>query len=150
MAIKIYNYPLWKSKETNTYYTRCMGTVTEISEEVYRELMRHENEDRYEETVRSKRVTPLIRENHDEIPYDTCMDDFHLEDEVITDLMLREFMHRYGADDQIIIRFYLTKEMTSREIEEKYGIPHSVVCERGKRLKKELLTFYEFPDKYGC
>ena len=55
MKIKVFNYALWRDEATGTYYTKVNGITTEISKEVYYELMSHENEDRYDEAMSLKR-----------------------------------------------------------------------------------------------
>ena len=47
MKIKVYNYALWRDEASGAYFTKVNGTSVEISKEVYYELMKHENEDRY-------------------------------------------------------------------------------------------------------
>ena len=56
MKIKVYNYALWRDEASGAYFTKVNGTSVEISKEVYYELMKHENEDRYQEATSRKRL----------------------------------------------------------------------------------------------
>lgn len=144
MKIKVFNYALWRDEETGTYYTKVNGITTEISKEVYYTLMSHENEDRYEEAMSKKR---RVQQGHplgdsydlcDEIP-----EPHDMEDEIISQIMFEDVLSRFDERDRIIIRYFLTKELSSRQIEEKYGIPRNTVSNRAMSLKKILREIYQ-------
>lgn len=144
MKIKVYNYALWRDETTGTYYTKVDGVPTQISKEVYYELMSHENEDRYHEAVSKKKMSLYGHPLGDS--YDLCdeiVDPHDMENEVLSQIMLSEILSRFDERDQIIIRYFLTKELSSRQIEEKYGIPRNTVSSRAMSLRKILKKIYE-------
>jgi RNA polymerase sigma factor (sigma-70 family) len=144
MKIKVFNYALWRDEETGTYYTKVNGITTEISKEVYYTLMSHENEDRYEEAMSKKRKVQHGHPLGDS--YDLCdeiPDPHDMGDEIISQIMFEDVLSRFDERDRIIIRYFLTKELSSRQIEEKYGIPRNTVSNRAMSLKKILREIYQ-------
>lgn len=144
MKIKVFNYALWRDEATGTYYTKVNGITTEISKEVYYELMSHENEDRYDEAMSLKRKLCYGHPLGDS--YDLCdeiPDPHDMEEEILSNIMLEDILSRFDERDRIIIRYYLTKELTSRQIEERYGIPRNTVSNRAMSLKKILREIYQ-------
>ena len=143
MKIKVYNYALWRDEASGAYFTKVNGTSVEISKEVYYELMKHENEDRYQEAANRKRLPqfghPLGDEYElsDEIP-DPC----DVENESLLKVMVSEALSRFDERDRIIIRYYLTGELTARQIEGRYDIPRNTVSNRARMLKKFLQKFF--------
>ena len=144
MKIKVFNYALWRDEETGTYYTKVNGITTEISKEVYYELMSHENEDRYDEAMSLKRKLCYGHPLGDS--YDLCdeiPDPHDMEEEILSQIMFEDVLSRFDERDRIIIRYFLTKELSSRQIEEKYGIPRNTVSNRAMSLKKILREIYQ-------
>ena len=144
MKIKVFNYALWRDEETGTYCTKVNGITTEISKEVYYELMSHENEDRYDEAMSLKRKLCYGHPLGDS--YDLCdeiPDPHDMEEEILSQIMFEDVLSRFDERDRIIIRYFLTKELSSRQIEEKYGIPRNTVSNRAMSLKKILREIYQ-------
>ena len=144
MKIKVYNYALWRDEATGTFYTKVDGVPTQISKEVYYELMSHENEDRYHEAVTKKKSALFAHPLGD--CYDLCdeiPDPCDMENEVLSQIMFSDILARFDERDQIIIRYFLTKELSSRQIEERYGIPRNTVSNRAMSLRKILKKIYE-------
>ena len=78
--------------------------------------------------------------------YDLCdeiPDPHDMEEEILSNIMLEDILSRFDERDRIIIRYYLTKELTSRQIEERYGIPRNTVSNRAMSLKKILREIYQ-------
>ncbi len=136
MQYKVFNYELWQDKSRGTYYTRFCGMPVEVSREVYYELMSHENADRYAERRDLALLQPL---NEDSIWL--ALPD--IADEIVERIRIEDMLSRFSDNDRIIIRHYLTREMSAREIEVEYGIPHSTVIWRGKKLMVELKGILE-------
>ncbi len=136
MQYKVFNYELWRNKTEDTYFTRFNGITVEITREVYYELMSHENADRYAERRDLARLQPL---NEDSIWL--ALPD--IADEIIERIRIEDMLSWFSDNDRILIRRYLTREMSAREIEAEYGIPHSTVIWRGKKLMVELKEIFE-------
>ena len=143
MKIKVYNYALWRDEASGTYFTKVNGTSVEISKEVYYELMKHENEDRYQEAASRKRLPQFGHPLGDEYELsDEIPDPGDVENESLLKVMVSEALSRFDERDRIIIRYYLTGELTARQIEERYDIPRNTVSNRARMLKKILQKFF--------
>lgn len=134
MSYKVYHYQLWRDNETGAYYARFNNNTVEVTREQYYELMSHENADRYAEKSDKQRLKSMDEESENISSDETT----GTEETVITRIMFEELLAPFDEADRIIIRHYLTKEMTAREIEKIYHIPRSTVSQRGKKLLKIL------------
>ncbi len=139
MSFKVYHYQLWHDKETGAYYARFHGTTVEVSKEVYYELMSHENADRYAEKRDKARLTV---KNTSGVVGDVA-------DNVVNTIAFKEMLDSFDPKDRIIITQFLTGNMTAPEIEATYGIPHSTVNWRGKKLLEKLKKVYAELAKKG-
>ena len=143
MKIKVYNYALWRDEASGAYFTKINGTLVEISKEIYHELMKHENEDRYQEAVIKKRFAQFGHPSENENNLnDKIQDPCDVEGEVISKVTVEEILTRFDKRDQIIIYHYLTNELTARQIEAMYGIPRNTVSNRAKILRRKLKNFF--------
>jgi len=107
--------------------------------------MSHENADRYAEKSDKQRLKSMDEESEN-ISSD---ENINTEETVIAQIMFEEILAPFDEADRIIIRHYLTKEMTAREIEKVYHIPRSTVSQRGKKLLKILEKVLKKWDKSG-
>lgn len=145
MSYKVYHYQLWRDNETGAYYARFNNNTVEVTREQYYELMSHENADRYAEKSDKQRLKSI-----DEVMENVSSEaKTYTEEIVIARIMFEELLAPFDEADRIIIRYYLTKEMTAREIEKIYHIPRSTVSQRGKKLLKILEKILEKWDKSG-
>ena len=138
MSYKVYHYRLWRDNETGAYYARFNNNTVEVTREQYYELMSHENADRYAEKKDRMRLR-----NIDEEMENVSSEDINTEETVLARIMFEELLLPFDEADRIIIRYYLTKEMTAREIEKIYHIPRSTVSQRGKKLLEILKKSFE-------
>ena len=83
-------------------------------------------------------IAKITDENIGEEMENVSSEDINTEETVIARIMFEELLAPFDEADRIIIRHYLTKEMTAREIEKAYHIPRSTVSQRGKKLLKIL------------
>ena len=134
MSYKVYHYQLWHDKDTGAYYARFNNNTVEVTREQYYELMSHENADRYAEKNDKLRLQSIDEERENVSSDETTS----TEETVIARIIFEELLAPFDKADRIIIRYYLTKEMTAREIEKIYHIPRSTVNQRGKKLLKIL------------
>ncbi len=139
MSFKVFHYQLWKDKETGAYFARFNGTTVEVSKEVYYELMSHENADRYAE---KRDMTRLSKNDVSGAVGDVA-------DYVVNNMAFKEMLDSFDPKDRIIIMQFLTGNMTAPEIEATYGIPHSTVNWRGKKLLEKLKKVYAELAKKG-
>jgi len=147
MRIKVHTYPLWRNEESGRYYTAVNGTPVEISRELYYQLMSYENEDRYDDAVIKKRNVNIENAkggicSQAGNQYIYC----DMENQVISKITIEEILKKFEWRDQIIIRYFITKELTSREIEEYYGIPRATVQYRASQLKEKIRKIFK---KFG-
>lgn len=143
MPIKVFNYELWRDKETGAYYTRFNNNTVEVTKEQYYELMSHENADRYSE----RRDKLRLQSTESDIDKTLSDESQNTEQKAVDKIMFSELLARFNETDRIIIQYFLTKEMTAREIEKEYHIPRSTVSRRGKKLLIILEKIYEKRDK---
>ena len=145
MSYKVYHYQLWRDKDTGAYYARFNNNTVEVTREQYYELMSHENADRYAEKNDKQRLKSMDEESENV----SSDESNNTEETVIARIMFEELLAPFNEADRIIIRYYLSKEMTTREIEKSYHIPRSTVSQRGKKLLKILEKVLNKWDKSG-
>ena len=145
MSYKVYHYQLWRDKDTGAYYAQFNNNIVEVTREQYYELMSHENADRYAEKNDKQRLKS-IDEERENVSSDESN---NTEETVIARIMFEELLAPFDKADRIIIRYYLSKEMTAREIEKAYHIPRSTVSQRGKKRLKILEIVLKNGTKVG-
>lgn len=97
----------------------------------------------YQEAASRKRLPQFGHPLGDEYELsDEIPDPGDVENESLLKVMVSEALSRFDERDRIIIRYYLTGELTARQIEGRYDIPRNTVSNRARMLKKILQKIF--------